>query len=229
MKFTFGIITDDKNANRLEQIFHSIILTMGGRKDLFEMLIIGNSAMPLDSTYMNIRRISDNFAQGHITKKKNLIIENASFENIVFLHDYITFDRNWYSEFLNFGNNWDVCMNTILNADGTRYRDWCLFPEFCKGKITVDGHLLPYNVANLQKYMYISGAYWVAKKAFMQKYPLDEKLYWGQGEDMEWSERALHNNDTIYKMNPGSTVRLLKQKRVVFTELTNLNIKELKT
>jgi hypothetical protein len=58
--------------------------------------------------------------------------------------------------------------------------------------------------------MYVSGAYWIAKKEFMIKYPLDEAFCWGQGEDGVWvrSMRKVWN----YKMNTHSIVRLLKEK-----------------
>ena len=58
--------------------------------------------------------------------------------------------------------------------------------------------------------MYISGAYFCAKKQFMLKYPLDETLIWGQGEDVEWSFRS--REIWNYKCNPNSIVKLLKYK-----------------
>ena len=36
--------------------------------------------------------------------------------------------------------------------------------------------------------MYISGAYWVAKRSFMIKNPLDEELAWGESEDVGGSK-----------------------------------------
>ena len=57
--------------------------------------------------------------------------------------------------------------------------------------------------------MYVSGAYWVAKKSFMKKYLLNENLLWGQGEDIEWSNRWI--NKEIYKMNINSSVKCCKK------------------
>jgi hypothetical protein len=83
--------------------------------------------------------------------------------------------------------------------------------------------LLPYENNNLSKYMYISGAYWVAKKKFMLKYPLNEKLLWGEGEDVEWSKKIRKKID--FKLNVHSSVKLLKEKDPIFQNLDLLTLK----
>jgi len=47
---------------------------------------------------------------------------------------------------------------------------------------------------------------------------LDEKLMWGESEDVAWSKQTIHNPATNYRMNVNSTVHLLKQKRVIFAK-----------
>jgi hypothetical protein len=65
-----------------------------------------------------------------------------------------------------------------------------------------------------KKHMYFSGAYWVAKKQVMLKYPLNEQLIWGQGEDVLWSSQVRHEYE--FKMNEDSEVKLLRQKEVSY-------------
>jgi len=115
-----------------------------------------------------------------------------------------------------FGDNWDVQMHQIFNLDGTRYRDWCLSPSCSLPEYRSRERLLPYNV-NMTDKMYVSGAYWVAKKEFMQQFPLDESLGMGDGEDIEWSERM--RGSARYVMNPDSAVMCMKAKWVVFKEI----------
>lgn len=226
MKFTFGIITAGDSIF-LKGIHDSIHITMQGKTDLFEIIVVSNpNPLGVNTAYRNTKYVFDNFSKGHITRKKNLITKHAAYENIVYLHDYIRFEKYWYQAFTEFGNDWDVCMNQIINNNFNRYRDWCLFPDFCKGKINPDGYLLPYTYEpdkRIKECMYISGAYWVAKKSFMEKFPLDEKLFWGQSEDVEWSKRALHRDDTVYKMNQHSLVYLKKLKRVVFNKCREID------
>jgi len=164
-------------------------------------------------------------------KKKNLITQNSIFENIVFLHDYITFSDGWYSGQILSGNYFDIRMDIILNKDGSRFRDWCLWPhnQINHGQSTEDiiksSALLPYEINNLNQFQYISGSYWISKKKVMVEFPLNEDLTWGEAEDVEWSKRVrLHYTFT---MNTKSIVQFKKQKSVVFNLTTNEIIKKL--
>tara|TARA_B100000902_G_scaffold241637_1_gene228857 strand:- start:6170 stop:6871 length:702 start_codon:yes stop_codon:yes gene_type:complete len=224
MEFTFGIITSGNNFHQIKKIIESI-------KNLsiknYEILIIGG-----DNTYETEESVifhpfNDELKKGWITKKKNIITKKGKYENIVYLHDYIIFDKNWYKGFLKFGNEYDIAMNKILNKDKKRFRDWTLWPEnenfiddFVSQKLNC---LLPYNADHLSEYMYISGTYWVAKKKVMEEFPLNEKLLWGEGEDVEWSKRVRQKYK--FKMNKYSKVTCLKQKRNDFkkTSLRDLN------
>jgi hypothetical protein len=72
--------------------------------------------------------------------------------------------------------------------------------------------LPPYTYDKTQ-YLYVSGAYWIAKKYVMQDLPLNEKLFWNDGEDVEWSKRMREKYNYVF--NPYSTVKLLKYKDVI--------------
>ena len=212
MKFTFGIVTENTVSDEVLQsiiqqnVSEYEIIIIGGYKDWYK--------------FPNIRHFEfdETIKPAWLTKKKNLITENASYENIVYMHDYVTLEPNWYKGFQEIDDNWDVCMTILLNKDGTRYRDWCAWddPECCylaNGRHW--GCLVPYNYSKTQ-YMYISGAYWVAKKHVMTEEPLDENLCWGEGEDVDWSFRF--RDKYRYKMNIWSSAKLLKQKDLLVNE-----------
>jgi hypothetical protein len=90
-----------------------------------------------------------------------------------------------------------------------------------------NNYLIPYNLKNLSKMMYISGAYWVAKKKFMMENMLNEKLKWGQGEDVEWSIRV--RKITNFAINDRSVVKLMKYKDRIFNEPTSAEIIRLRS
>lgn len=198
MNFTFGIITG--GSPNVHKVIDSIerlqipeyeIIVVGGSDPVRENTI----HVPFDETKKPM----------WITKKKNIITEKATYDNIVYTHDYIVFDADWYKGYLKAGDDFEICMNRIVCVDGTRFRDWILLKpptQYC--------NKLPYTVTDLTKHMYISGSYWVAKKHIMQKYPLDERLSWGQGEDVEWSK--IVREKCTFSINAHSTVRLLKRK-----------------
>ena len=223
MDFTFGIITS-KNS---DSYLHKIINNIEKQKiPNYEILLIGDTKKTFENPLVKHIEFDESVKEGWITKKKNLITQNSKYENVVYMHDYINLDKDWYQGYLNYGNDFKVCINKIITKDNFRYRDWTLWPlnnnKFDQYLNRTRKCLLPYDVNNLSRYMYISGAYWVAKKKFMVKYPLNEKLAWGEGEDVEWSKRI--RKKTIFKFNELSTVKFLKEKDTIYSEIDGLTL-----
>ena len=219
MDFSFGIITSGQETERVQSTIQSI-------EDLniptYEIIVVGDSSV--GGNKVKIVDFDESIRPMWITKKKNLITNHAAYNNIVYAHDYLIFCPGWYQGFLNHGDDFEICMNVILNKDGSRYADWCLdamldmelFGEVKNGK------LIPYElvgVKDLSKIMYISGAYWVAKKDFMLRFPLNEDHAWGESEDVEWSHRI--RKETTLRFNPKSSVALSKQKRMGYRLLSH--------
>jgi hypothetical protein len=227
MDFTFGIITNGNNDESINKIINSI---ENNKIPVYEIIIIGNTKI-CSSEKVKIFYFDEKNKEGWITRKKNIISKNAQYENIVFLHDYIELNNDWYEGFLNFGNNFDFCINRIINVNGNRYRDYLLFPykvdylNINYSPVDINSYfgencLLPYDFVNnikTNKYMYISGAYYVIKKNIAKLFLLDENLVWGRGEDVEFSKR-LHNNGIIIQCNKFSSVKLLKYKESIHWE-----------
>lgn len=221
MKVTFGIISHKDTGIKLESVISSII--EHGPLDK-EIIIVGNNKPFMQpSSYLYYVPFDEECKKAWITKKKNIITRMAKYDNIVYMHDYVQLTPNWESGFDEL-EPWDVCMSCIINKNESRFRDWVAWDDpdlgpaggrikekWCPNGIYRPGslHLAPYNYTQTQ-YMYVSGAYWVAKKEFMLKYPLNEDLSWGEGEDVEWSYRVRQHWQ--YKMNTKSKVVLNKQK-----------------
>ena len=228
MKFTFGIITSNENQtheyngkNYMFEIIESIKMN-NIPSDCYEIIVVGGNNIYKDFNNVKYIEFDDITKPGWITKKKNIITENAKYGNIVYSHDYIKYDKDWYNGFLKFGNDWDICMCVHQAIEGHRFRDWCTwddpdinFPGGGYPSTTKNpGHrlMLPPYEYNKPEYMAISGFWWVAKKVLMLKEPLDEKLVWGDGEDIEWSFQVREKYN--YKMNVHSIVNMLKSKKV---------------
>ena len=247
MNFTFGIITIN-NIENINKVIDSIEVQ---NIPNYEIIIVGcNKTFNLTTLYKLKRKncmcipFDESMYSGWITKKKNIITQNAKYENIVYMHDYIVLDNNWYKGYLKNGNNFDVIINPIQNFDGSRFRDWVLNMFFLRGLYlinenrttpTINAHdqwiqtresviekyqinpnmqayFLSYDMdgKEWQEYIYISGAYWVAKKNVMEEIPLNENLLWGQSEDVEWSQRV--RNKYIFSCNKYSICKFIKQK-----------------
>jgi hypothetical protein len=219
MNFTFGIITSPGSDIFIQQIVDSIC---DENIPNYEIIIIGGNTT-YNSDELKVIPFDESQKRMWITRKKNLITQNAKYENVVYLHDYITLLPGWYKGFLKFGNEFEVCMTPILNTDNTRFRDWTLWftdPNPDRQR------LLPYDVTDLSKFMYISGAYWIAKKKLMEQFPLDESLSWGDSEDVKWSMQVRENHG--FKINTHSSIKLLKYKNPVFTNATPQMIQQLR-
>ena len=183
MNFTFAITTDYTNENQLAEVIQSI-------RNLFipnyEILVIGNKEKEND---YDVRYIlfDESEKDKWITRKKNILCQEAQYENIVLMHDYYVFDKNWYKSYLEFGNDWDICSNRQLLQNGKRhFTDWVtwdcpLYPRYTS---------LPYDEWNLTRHMYQSGGYMLVKKPLMMIEPFNESLAWGEADDVEWSLRV---------------------------------------
>jgi len=229
MKFTIGIITSPEQDGRLPVRLNRIFESIADQEsyDDTEVIIVGGRETKNIGAYKFIS-FDESIKQKWITRKKNIITQNAKYDNIVYMHDYVILMPGWYKGFESFGDKFDICVTPILNLDGTRFRDWTLWPHDVEHILGMGNRkcLLPYDVDCFTKYMYISGAYWIAKKSVMEKFPLDETLSWGEGEDVKWSKQVRQHYKFI--MNKESPVKLLKLKEVVFGEVTPDMLQKLK-
>lgn len=221
MNFTFGIITTPGSCGFLQQIVDTIC---DEKISNFEIIVVGGAEAHVDDV-MKVIPFDESKKSMWITRKKNIVTENAKYENVVYFHDYVNLVPGWYEGFKQFGNDFDICMTPILNMDGSRFRDWTIWiadddPD-CKNR----NRLLPYDVTHLSKFMYLSGAYWIAKRAVMQRFPLDESLSWGESEDVLWSRQVREHYK--FSINTHSQAKLLKHKDRVFNEITPEKLKEL--
>jgi hypothetical protein len=206
MNFTFGIITNG-NAdiyiqNCIDNIRDENILN-------YEIIIVGKTS--IKGKDILVIDFDETIKQAWITRKKNIICEKANYENVVLMHDYFTIEKGWYDGFLKYGNNFEICVNKIITREGRRYRDFTLkpmsMPVHLRNKV-----LLPYDYKqtnNVNDLMYISGGYFIIKKEIALKYPLNELLSWGEGEDGDLCTR-LNNANILIKVNSYSTTKIQK-------------------
>lgn len=206
MKVTFGIITDGTKDERIVQIVNSIYAN-NIPKDSFEIIVVGNSKIVADNT--RVIPFDESQKPGWITKKKNLITEEAKFDTIVYSHDYFKYSPEWYQGFLNCTYDWDICMCPLITTDGLRYRD---FARMGRGNEGGSWYWIPYEEVNPKQWD-ISGGWWISRKETMKRYPLNENLVWGEGEDGEMSDRMRGN--VVYVCNSNSFVHLMKPKQIL--------------
>ena len=200
IQWTFGIITVYEDKERLLDIIDSI-----RRMNIpeYEILFVGSG----DSSGIegsDIRKIDfdESIKPLWITRKKNILVQNAKYENVVVMHDYNKFDVDWYESFKKFGTDWDICSCPQFLITGMRNpMDWSLWDKPGYGR----AWSLDYRDWSQTQYMYISGGFFIVKKHVMLEEPLNEELLWNQEEDVEWSMRV--RNKYVMKCNGTAIIR----------------------
>ena len=201
MNFTFGICTCYDSIPQLLAVVQSI-------KDLnipeYEIILAG----PLRQRIPEMPQVKYLWSTGWTPQKKNMISRHAQYENLVLFHDYFVFDKDWYTSYQQFGNEWDVCSNPQLLNDGTRhFTDWVCWDSPVHPRY----FSLPYDDWSHTKYQYQSGGYMIVKRDFFRENLFNESLVPGQPEDVEWSLRI--RDKARYVCNPGAIVRHNKAHR----------------
>jgi hypothetical protein len=223
--WTFCIVTAEGNDEVLSKCIDKIYCELEGVQN-FEIIIVGNTQITMKKKFDklkvipfienvftlklgNIRRALVGkslkalfFKTGAISHKKNLASKNSKFDKLCFMHDYVGLESGWLKGFEKFGNDWNVCTNIILQQDGRRARDWVLWDHPLVG----GPGLLPYEKTS--KFMYISGGYFCVKREFFLNNPLNERLFWGEGEDVEWSLRV--REKIKFYINTNSEVKFMR-------------------
>jgi len=199
--WTFGIITVYEDIERLNAIIESIRAL---NVPEYEILLVGGGDSSGLLPGSDIRQIEFDESERDkwITRKKNILNDNASFDTVVIMHDYHVFDPNFYESFESFGYDWDICEVPQYLITGARNpMDWSLWDKPGHGR----AWSLDYNDWSQTQYMYISGAFFIVKRHVLILEPFDESLLWNQEEDVEWSMRV--RNRFVMKANGNTAVR----------------------
>jgi hypothetical protein len=197
------------------------IRALGLPRDKYEIIIVGGYEhcgcvhIPFNDSLM---------ARWWITRKKNMITTAATYENIVYMHDYFALSPGWLKAFE--GLDFKVAMTQIRYRDGRRFRDWCIdamCDDFGRER------MLPYDIKHLSKIMYISGGFWVAKRSVMCEFPQDERRYANDGEDIAWSHQVRSKYDFTMAYHPDSYAVVLKDDKLCsFTEMGSSSLEYVK-
>ena len=195
-KWSFGIVSNGSKNDRVLNIINQII---SFQIPEFEILICGPK--PTENLPDVVKIIDDNElyfdTRIPISKKKNKIIDEANFNNLVIMHDRISFSNDWYQKICNYGNYYDQLCMPILDEDtkSSRINDWMIIDndltEFKKSK----GFLLNYK--EWSPFVYVDGGFMVIKKHIIAKTKFNPFLNWGEMEDVNLSQRLYLDGNSI--------------------------------
>lgn len=181
--WTFGMATNGARKDFIQRSIHSIRAL---RIPNYEIIICGlyEGEISKDIRYI---KFTQRDGKGWITKKKNIIAQNAKYTNLCIFHDRIIFNKDWYKGMKKYGNNFEVLACVQKLGNGTRVGDWVSSNEqFKKGKVYKIDEL---DYRDWDELVYIGGMLCIIKKYVWEKIPWNETYFWRQGEDIEYSHR----------------------------------------
>jgi len=188
---TFGICTGYDNPEHLITCVNSI---HAQDLDEYEILLIGPECpedLATDLAHPNLRFIPFDFSVRRlwITKKKNVLAQEAQYERLCLLHDYLTLSPHWYQALHRFELEypWSVLAFPQQRVDGKRFwYDWSGFD----GPRELDRRVF-YNYSDWQHQgdVYISGNIFCVHRDLLLLVPFNESLGHMQEEDLEWTNR----------------------------------------
>jgi hypothetical protein len=194
--WTFGIPFGGKNSIWVEELILSIV---NQKIPNYEIIICGPYRNKEFINKYNIKIIADvkleNDIRIPICHKKNKIIKNASFQNICILHDRFLFQRNWYIKMKEYGNYFDYLCLPTMDLNMNRFDvDWMEFnfpisQKFKRNK--------SFEYSKWSPNIIIQGGVVIGKADLLKKHLLDERIHWGELEDMHLSKVAYLDGSLI--------------------------------
>jgi hypothetical protein len=187
-RWSFGLVTDGRSRGRIAEVGEQLEQL---RIPQWELLICGPSHRRCDGP--QVRWISDDDlsrdSRPPICAKKNRLAAEAKWQNIVLFHERISFPPDWYSAMCAYGNYFEVLTNRICAEDdgSVRVQDWVSFKGDLSYSYSAQAGAMSYSSWSPE--VYVDGGFLVAKKRVLLEVPLDERLHWGEGEDVHWAKR----------------------------------------
>lgn len=210
---SFCIVTSGRDDRQLQTCIDSIVALNIPK---YEIVFVGGDTTTIQETDI-VRWIPFNESiRAHIivagkpgipiNMKKNLAVRNAKNDICVVIHDYLTFDPDWWVEFEKFGTDWDLCVHQNILKNGARGDGW----RIDRHPLLPRGCMVPYDMIDFAQYMAIAGNYYCIKREKFLAEPLNEDLLWGQADEMEWSRRIVPKSHI--QCNPRCIYRYMKDK-----------------
>lgn len=201
-QWTFGIITNGKRLNFLKKSLESI-KSLGVPE--YEIIVCGK--FPLSTEGLKYINFTDKDEKGWITKKKNIICQNAKYDNICIIHDRIYFDKEWFEGVKKYGNYFEVMSFPVCDTQKVKtkypYSNWGTigkrwdYNKLVYGFELSGGQLSP---QDWDRYCYVGGAAIALKKPIWKLAKWNEDLFWREYEDIELSHRQ-HQNGIMIRFN----------------------------
>ncbi|MGE0813473.1 MAG: glycosyltransferase [Vicinamibacterales bacterium] len=183
--WTFGLLTTGARLENVERYVDSIAAFCD---EPHEILIVSPVDLGAIARRPNVRVLP--FAErdelGWITRKKNLICEQARYSDILVCHDRFSLTPDFCRDFAAWGYAYGLAAVRVRLPDGSRGLDWAVVSS--QNHVWSSGGLLDYRAYS--QYAYNPGGATVIRRAYWADFPWNENLFWNEHEDVELCRRV---------------------------------------
>ncbi|MHA6129397.1 DUF7024 domain-containing protein [Pseudomonas fluorescens group sp. PF-1] len=198
--FEFALITNGLRPAQVRSFVDSVANIRGIDNITWSIAICGPAEFRYQTEALSnrIRYIvepSQHTAKGWITRKKNLIVETSSSENLLVAHDRYEIPENFLDAMFEYGPDFSVLVPAQIDQEGKRFPDWV--------SIGSQWSWAPCGMLDYGDYnpnIYINGGVIISKKNVLIDTPWNDLLFWNQGEDVELS-RCLADDGIIPRLS----------------------------
>ena len=189
--FSIGVITDGKRRERLYAFLESVCLLEKAGVEVVELLVCAPASVRSDvlAAFPGVVFVVDEGGfpeQGWITRKKNLLVDRATQENVVIVHDRYTLAPDFLQSIIRFGGDFSLIVCRQLRPDGRRFPDWV---SLGTGWSWSSPAMLRYG--DWTPYLYVNGGITIGKTEVLRSIRWNELLFWNQAEDVELTRRLM--------------------------------------
>lgn len=217
--WSFGILWNGKNENYLKSYIDSV--SKIATSDIqAEVVICGpQPSFEIKLEHVIIQADEDTEKFANISRKKNLIIKKAKYENICIAHNRYQLDENFIKSFDRINHDFDICVVKQILADtGERVPDWV--SQASDQRLTAN-YLLTYG--EYSPYIYVPGGLVIGKKNVLMAHLFNDLGTWNMAEDVELSQRLMAS-DYIPRLNTKTVARVLQLRKEIIADFNRPNI-----
>lgn len=169
----------------------------------------------------------------HLTRKKNILVENASFNNVCIIHDRVLLPLEFYKAVKDFGDCYPLTgfqsfyFQDKYNFLPRKYSDFNTISQDLTKEIDIEN--VTKNDTNIISKLfycyqhpvrcnfghdYLTGSLYLTKKSLWLKYSQNENLFWNDYEDIEYGIR-ISSYGIPCRINPHAITQSMTSRSVI--------------
>ncbi len=224
--FEFALISDGQRTHNVVRFIDSVRQIRGINQIAWSVALCGPRSLWDDlsvaTSLDNVRFVEEpdqHLGKPWITRKKNLIVESSTAENLLVAHDRYEMPAAFLDQMFEFGADFSVIAPAQANLAGQRFPDWVA--------LSSQWSLTPCNLLQYGDYsphLYVNGGVIISKRRVLTDTPWNNLLFWSQAEDVELS-RSLTDKGITPRLAQKVELRVTDSRpgyRFDFTRLPHL-------